>query len=298
MININENNKVLQELFSLPIGLEKVKNFPGPPIYTSNTLKRRYIESMRKSSRANILADKVEELVNKELVIPAFLNKGIFRFALSKIFGDPETKDILGFYMSETKKIYILINNNINFFGYANNDWMSSLLLHESQHMCADLRSSKFYSLFKSDFMEFYSNLFTKIFKLKSIDKSLLERVIKFIFNIELKFPLNNNTLKNYHDLLMEFQSISSNKDEFEKTLRDYIVIIKIFWTSLSGFIRVSRNYRHILGPIYDTYSSLYKITPNSTCIQELITLSEIIAVMSETNTKLTPKIYKSFKMI
>jgi len=289
----------IQEIFALPIGVEEVKDFPGPNVYTSDSLKKRYIKSMEKSDRASELSSKISELVNRRLIVPCFLTKNVFRFAISKMFSTSVNRSIMGMYMPDKKKIFLLIDNNINLFGFASNDWLASLTIHEGIHMFSDNKPSEFYNLFKNELLEFYSYVFTKIFQLKKIDNRRLENILKFIQSIEMNMNVDNSTLKSYWKRLLPFKK-DSNLDEkkFDKTLQDYIVIIKIFWKDLRAFMFSMRNYNHILGPLYTTYSDIFSVRPSTTAIQELIAPSEIISILSEGTNRVTPKILKAFKKI
>ena len=300
MKNLNCKIENLQEIFALPLGVKKVKGFPGPDVYTSDSIKKRYVSCMKKTDRSKEVFSTIEKLVDKELIIPCFLTKNVFRFVMNKIFTDKETKGILGFYMPEQKKIYLLIDNNTNALGFSTNDWIANLTIHEGMHMFADLKPSKFYSVFSSNLTAYYSNVFTNIFKLKKVDKRTIEKIVKFIYQLEMKLKRDTPTLKKYYRVMLDLQQYSSlSKEDFEKVLSDYIVLIRIFWYNMSAVISVSRKYNHILGPLYTGYRKVFKTRPDTFAIQELFSLSEVVSIVSEDiKSPLTSRIYSGFKMI
>jgi len=289
----------LQEIFAVPTKVEKIKGFSDIDLYTSDKLKSNYILSMFKTERTKSIVGEIKRLVEKGLIVPCFLTKNILQFAAHRIFSRSESKSVLGFYIPSQKKLFLLIDNNINLFGFASNDWLANLTIHEGMHMFADLKPSKFLSVFKNDLIQFYNNLFTELLNLENQNSKSIESIVLFIAKMEKDLPRSNDTLKKYFDQIEKLQEYSTlEHNTFENIVRDYIVSIKLFWTDFGTFRNIAKSYKHILTPIYNSYYKTFDIHPNTFAIQELFSISEVISVAAEEKTKISNKILSGFKML
>jgi hypothetical protein len=290
--------KNIQELFALPTGLKQVANIEGMKLYSSEKLKKAFLLSFSKSGRGKPIYPSIEKMVNSDLITPCYLSKNLYRLFKHKMTGG-QNKTIMGFYYLHNKKVYVLIDNNINIFGSASNDLIVSTTMHECMHLCAGRFRSKFISLFKPVLKKFYENAFTGIFKLKSPMNT--EKIINFIMRFENSTPkVINKELSNYFRLLeKEMKDITSlNEKEFRKVLTDYIVSIKISMTSFPVFVKVYRKYLHIFGPLHKSYEQTFgKRNKYTTVFQELYAPSEVICVLSEM-APTTSIIKKAFKLM
>jgi len=105
-----KNYVKLDELFSLPIGLEVGIVIGGEKFYTSDKLKQSFILAFKKSSRGKPIVGPIEKLIEKEYIIPAYKRKGLLKFFKAKMFASPEDKYALAMYYINEKKIIILID--------------------------------------------------------------------------------------------------------------------------------------------------------------------------------------------
>jgi len=293
-------DKMLNELFAVPKGVELATEFSGGlKVYTSDVLKKKYILSISKTNSTKSLSSTIYSLVNSGLIVPCFLTKGLISYVLYKMLAPVSTKNILGFYLPSEKKIYLFIDNNVNAFGFASNDSLASLTIHECIHMLSDKNPKVFYSIFKTELIEYYNSLFTEIFKLDGKQGKIIEEIVDYIYKLENKLSRNNSALINYHKILEKLKK-NSQLDEktFNNTLRNLIVIIKVFWKDPDAFFSLQRKFRHILGPLYNSYNRVFKIRIKGTAIQEFFTLSEVISMSSEHKTKITNKIYSALKKL
>lgn len=290
--------KNIQELFSLPTGLKQVAYIEGMKLYSSEKLKKAFLFSFSKSGRGKPIYSSIEKMVNNGLITPCYLSKNLYRLFKHKMTGG-DKKATMGFYFLNDKKVYVLIDNNINAFGTASNDLIVSTTMHECMHLCAGRFRSKFLPLFKPVLKKFYENAFTGIFKLNSPLNT--EKIINFIVRFENDTPkVINKELSAYFRLLeKEMKDITSlNEKNFRKVLTDYIVSIKISMASFPVFAKVYRNYVHVFGPLHNSYEQTFgKRNIYTTVFQELYSPSEVICVLSEM-APTTSIIRKAFKLM
>ncbi len=301
------NEQYLDELFSLPFNTYLVAELDGMQIYTSDSLKRKYVEAMRKMDKTKPIADSIEKLVEKNTLVPAWLNKGIFRLIYFKIFAPPGSQNALGFYTSSHDQIYLLIDNNIT-LGYASNQRLMHLTIHESMHMAASHMKNRFVSLFTPEIVSFYSAVYEELFQIppNKITKQC-NTIMKYLFR---EFEFNNNNLslmtlkkflKNYREMIdKSFRSITRlPQEKFDKYLLDYIDFIYLYFYDLDKFINSFVNlYPHIYRALLMGYENGLRFRNNfSLCVQELFFPSEIICIHSEYTNNMS-KVYKAFKSI
>jgi hypothetical protein len=214
------------------------------------------------------------------------------------MFGNPEDKAILGFYHMGVKRVYIMIDNNISVLGHAKNDDIASTTIHECQHLFADMNRSKFMSIFREDMDRYYISAFSRIFEFNQIPKNEMNKLINFISTFEGE-GLNKvkNKLEKYRSFLMPLQKYSKiNEGEFIKRVNDILLLIKLFTERFDLFLKVYRKYTHIFGPLDRAYKDAFgKRNSYTTPYQELISVSEVICVLSEIFPS-NPRIKKGFK--
>lgn len=284
------NKTNLSELFALPIGMKEVAKVEGIPFLSNDNLKTKFSIAMSKMDKTKPVSGTIDKLIKNNLILPCFLSKGIFKLLKFKLF-DPhdivmrDLKHVVGFFDLYTKKIYILIDNNVNLIGYASNKELSDTTIHECIHMVSMKKPSQFLKLFGTELRSFYSYILDNIFKVISPTKPRdIERIIEYIHkNAELSLTRSNKVLVDYYKLLDSIFSKNSSLDntKFYKTLDDFVVIIKVYWKNINVFYSLQRNFRHILGPIYKAYNEVFNINMKYVAIQELICPSECICILS-----------------
>ena len=290
--------KSLEEMFAYHINLILVDKIDGKKLYTSDSLKKNFILSIEQTGRTSGIFQQIEELVNKGVIVPCFKHKGFFNNLRFQFFGSKDDKIVAGFFYPETKKVYIMIDNSLNKFGFTSNDILASTTVHECIHLFSNANKAKFMSIFMSDLRKFYYEVFNGIFKLKSVPKNL-DNVIKYISKFETAKNFNiNKTLTEYYNLLkVSFKDISKmEENDFMRTLTNYIVPIKIYFMSFPAFMSSYKKYESIFIPIAQAYQKAF--SGKNTCtmeFQELISTSEPICVLSEIKPK-NSKIKQVFK--
>jgi hypothetical protein len=287
----------LDEFFSVPVGLELVDNLYGFKVFSSDRLVNAFLKAIKSSSLGNPVYKEIEALVKSKKIMPVYQVKGIFKFLKHKMFGNPEDKAILGFYHMGIKRVYIMIDNNISAFGLANNNEIASTVIHECQHLFADMNRKKFMSIFKEELFRYYSSAFARIFKLRTNPKEL-QKIIDFIGTFEGEGLSNvRKKLNAYYKHLMLMSKYSElSNTEFKEKVEQTLYIINVFVNNFDTFVRNYREYIQILGPLNRAYIDAFgKPNLHTTSYQELISLSEVICVLSEIRVGY-PKIKKVFK--
>jgi len=291
----------LNELFAYPVGLYLVTKIDNMPLYSSDRLKRAFIKSIYKSSKLKKVGLKIENLVNGGVIVPAFMNKGIFKLSVFKLFSkDSYIKSAVAFYHSGVKKIYILIDNNINIFGYASNEWISELLTHELMHMSAGHNPMQFFNIFKKAFNMYYGQVLKLIFQLSEIPDAV--DFARFLFmDFEKKSSVSTNNLNKLYNKLSYYKNQSSLSEKiFNKYCFDYIYNITLRYKNFNAWYNEHKKWTHILGPLkqaYQVFGNNYKDMSTMVC-QELNLPSEVIAMLSEKNSSFNNNVYKAIHII
>jgi len=290
------------EMFALPIGLKAVVKLDSEILYGGESLNRSFIKALSKSSRTNKISSQFEKMIKDKHIVPCFLHKRFLMFLAWRVFAPSGVRNIMGFYYPKSKKVYILLSNDLNIFGYTSNNFLAKLTIHECMHMFADKKPSSFLNIFKNEIDLFYKKLLCKIFSIdeRKLDNSIVNKISRFIFtNFERKEKITNSDLSSYFKLLnSELRELSTlSEDVFEKILTEYVVISKIYLHNIGKFFAVKSKFKHILGAIESTYKEAFNFKNIDTiCIQELLYPSEIIAIYSEYEKN--PKIFSSIKQL
>jgi|WetSurSiteA1Bulk_404760.scaffolds.fasta_scaffold02448_2 hypothetical protein len=290
VISIDE--QFLNEAFFMPFGLHTVAELGNQKLYGSAKLNAKFIEAVSTTDAGVPITGKVAQLVNEVKVVPCFVNKGILGFLAWKIFTPIGYKSILAFYTQETKKIYIILTNNSSLlFGYANNLWMTLLLIHECQHMAAHDKPSQFTAMFIGDLNKFYSEYFKTLFELrKDPDNTILTSFIDLISKFELlDAPDVVKKVKDFGEIKSILEELSKSSLMTKRSIEDLIELYRAAIVSLATgklFDDVATQYRAVLPvvkPLYIAYKKAFGMKGlNTLAIQELIYPSEVIAIASE----------------
>ena len=296
-------NTIIQELFALPIGLRQVVSLGGIPLYGSQTLNDKLIQSIKSSKRGKIFSKSITNMINTGLIIPCFADNNIITYFRRRVSNDtsggllrvlrvlvagkkPITHPldyVLAFYDFESNKIIILISNHINevFSGTASDVAISLSLTHEMMHMFAHQNPNKFLSLFKEELNSYYSTYFKEIFKLKD-DKTLedsIEHVYRFIF-LKVEMSTSSVSLTSLLNELNKLKKYSRLKnEEFKNVSFDYIKLTRLLLQNdMDKLIAVAKTkYKYMTVPLYDSYKTSFGKIPAKGCLQELIYPSEVI---------------------
>lgn len=288
--------KNITELFAIPVGLHAIPVFGSMKLYTSESLRKGYLKAMAKTEKMQPVYEQISKLVNDNIIIPAFMTKGIIRTIIYRMFPidrarsvdqqfKQEFKNVYGFYESGSGKIYLLISNNINIFGLSNNNLLANLTIHEYTHLTAAKNSKKFISSFQHTLFEYYNHYFTELLNLKGNYSKEILSVVELLFGrFEKSKDISNKDLVRYHTILMKFKPYSQIKGEdFDLRIRNYIVAVKLFVKSTSAFIRNMNRFMQVLVPLENAYKKTFGgYDTGNLAVQELLFPSEVIAISTE----------------
>lgn len=289
----------IQEFFAPPVGLKLVDVVDGMKLYSSSKLMKNFLLAFKKSSRGSDKVKIIEKLMKKGFIVPCFRSKGVFNFLKYKMFGDNESKSILGMYHIENKRVYILIDNNSTIFGTSSNDEMVSTTLHETMHLAAGKNMKGFLKVMMPTLRKYYGEAFTLIFSLKSVPN--IDKIIHHLASYEdSKNRPVNKQLSEYYYLLYDTFKNSTKLEErdFRLKLQNYIVAMKIFFVSFSTFVRSYRKWQSIFIELNHAYEKTFgKRNIYTSPFQELVSVSEVACVMAEMRSK-DPRVNSILKML
>lgn len=293
---------IQQELFALPTNNKLVATVDGTKLYSNDKLKKKYIEALEDSRQTKKYSKGFERLIDEGKIVPCWLSKGLLGFIAYKIFAPFSVKGILAFFHPESKKFYIIIDNNVS-IGVASNTMLGKLTLHESMHMVAHKNPNSFLKLFDDELSSWYYHFLKNVFKLeeKNIPKNLdFGKPIKYVFrNVEINMSISNSVFKNYSKMVSNLCKpyTTLEEDEFEQTLTDLITLPRVYYMNFDSFMQIVKKYENIVKPMYDAYNDAFGIKSTSTfCIQELLYPSEIISIYAES--KGSSKISRALKVL
>jgi hypothetical protein len=274
--------EILTEFFSIPVGLKKTVRVLGVDLYTSDSLNRNFKKSAIESSILQPFSDKINSLVDRERIIPCYINKGIIRVFLWKVLANRSRNTDLGntlaFYHSDTGNVYILIDNNISFLGAINDEFLGKLIIHECAHMAGYDDKKGFSNLFLKDLTKFYSYYFKTLFQLKSISDKDVSKYISLLLDTVRVKEIFDRTGP-FLDSLKESSKYDS--DDFNKLKSKYLYTLKFAMmtsATTSFFIELLKQ-KEIILPFYAAYKAVFGILSHNLTFrhQELYEPTEVI---------------------
>ena len=275
---------VLHESFGVgPFGLQKAGTLSGMNFYSSDKLKAKFIDAVKQRKETRPVADALENLTRRGIIIPCYSKKGIISFLGHKMFGTDYDKSIMAFFSPESNRIYMLMDNRVKFFIWTSSKDMAKTLLHEMMHFaCYNLKGG-FGSYFKSMWLIYYSEFFNLYFDSNDIDKNDVKMFIQLVLkNIEW-------TSKDYSIKFFE-GPYKKEIDMFTKTTGSDVDLAEGFMKAVNTFITNPNQYiqqvyerESIPQRIYACLAKAYKIlgyrNPNSLFVQEILFPSEVAAI-------------------
>ena len=294
------DKKHLEELVSMPIGLELVDVIDGNKLYSSEKLKQAFINALSSTGRVSKYFEQIKTLTLKnKVIIPCYMSKNILKLVKHKFSNDIEKKSMAAFY--HQGKIYVMLDN-ISSVGIANNDLIASTVIHECVHLYAYKMGKKFVTLFKRELERYYISYFSRLFSLNK--KPDIMPVIFHLDNIwrdvlqKNNFGIVNKELMKYYKLLekqtKQYTTLDENK--YKETLNIFIIGCKFELTNFRSFIMLYRQYKFIFEPLHKAYQDAFgKRNTYTFLYQEIIDITEVISVLSEMDSS-HPKIVKMFR--
>lgn len=230
---IHEQEMLLTESFIFTYGkLKKVKILDSLTAYTSNKLSKLVHEMFSKSTFKNSLKY-IEPLLNSKSIIPATFTKSYFSLLIPKLLDNildaamvydfMKYRGTLGFYTPIDNKIYLLLTNNTNIFGWINDENIADLMAHEMMHYCAANKLNEFYRLWKSIFIKYYV--------------TFLKTYINIVTGFTISKKLEYNITKYYKDIYIPF--IKKNDGKFLKHANSYYIKLLNHYSEKSQLYKI-----------------------------------------------------------
>ena len=295
-------SKNVQELFTLPVNLEPVLYTDGIMVYSSEGLRNKFKEVISGLESTKDIAPYIAKLIENGIIIPCYMNKGILKFLSYKIFSRKEEQGIMGFYHLGQKKVFILIENNITFWGHGNDKIMTLTLLHECMHLLADTKPKTFWTMFSSELNSYYQEFLKEYFQLKSLPKT--DKLVKLltVFEGEGRSKITSRFAQ-YKTIISETREDTTLKeDEYQERIDTYFKVLDMGMNDTSTLINKIYNrdktVLRIIVSLYKSYHAAFKVTNTvTTPFQEMFAPSEVLCVLSELKPSYS-KIRKIFKIL
>ena len=261
-------------------------------LFTDSSIKREFMRIInRQDSFSEKYKKKIGVLVDSNFIIPCYIDELLLDKIEMKLFknGEGYTRDenLLGYYSTDTKRIFMLIKNIHQHDFWGKNDLVSTVLIHEFQHCFMNLFPNSFLAINRKPLDSYYSYFLKMYFGIRESTQSarvLYEYLISSFDSPSKRFK-NEATVTQYMDILQSLGTKKSDRDNFKRCLETYINGSQVFEYNVSR-----RQFPEF--QMYTTLKSCYSklgIMPkmiHSLCIQEIIFAGEVICIESEYNRK------------
>jgi len=280
------------------MGLKTVIKLDGQELYSSDTLKRKFIEAVAKTGRGKKIVPSVERMIQNKTLIPTFANKNVFQLVRKKIFPDEFSGGALGMYVPKHRFIIICMEPNTT-FGFAKNDLLVRWTIHEGMHKLAKEEQSTFKSFFKHDLEKYYTAVFKRLFSLQEDPKDI-GKIVDFLCKSENsgRCFTNSGIMAQYKMLDKSLiNNTTLSEKEFEDQLRSYTVMWKLYHANPYVLRDNLNRFMHIYRALAFAYKDVWgKVVHQNFYGQEIAMPSEVIAIRSEIKTD--SKVYQGFSKL
>lgn len=182
------------------------------------------------------------------------------------------------FYDSNTGKIFVLIDNNSNFFGISPNDRIAELVIHELMHAVVHEKPAFMANLFNDELTKFYGLYFGKYFGSTLSDVDMKKMITQMFF----KFELKDFNMKQLYDFY--YNNLKKRTKIKDSLLRRSVeLVILAFYYSMTQNPKLAEYKFYKLN---DFFKYVYKKaldvdTGDKANFQEICIPSEVIASIS-----------------
>jgi len=276
----------VQELFALPENGRIAVKLEGVPFYTSERIQERFVKALAKSDYFSDVIREIDNLVRKkQAIVPCWQESSAIKFITKKILQSIEGPGFAAFYEPNQRKIFIVLDNYINWFLSYPNKVLARVTSHELVHYCTDREPNKFLTIFKDYIKDYYILFFKDIFKILKGQK-IDDEVWKIVVQMHTEFGAEVSiaaVISKYSKVMLPLKKYSKDPDKFDKNVEDMKQCIKLV-TVYGGKAQdiLYNGYMHILSPMYRTYDALDVPTYGNVCFQELWRPEEVIALHVE----------------
>jgi hypothetical protein len=283
-----QNMQYLDEAWGiLPKSLSVVDTIGGTKLYSSDAIKSKFLNAIDNQKILRPVADKIENLINRQIIVPAFTNKNLIKLIGHKFLSDQFSKMVLGFYESSKNKIFILLDNNTKFLIFMNNKELSSLTMHELQHYASRNLKSKFFNIHKNTFRTYFQS-FYKIYLNIIVPDNIIDGFVQYVLK-NFEYPQNQSTqfLVKFGDILFDnLQNRKVSEKDLETQIITMLAVLKMYLSNTNSFISSLQSGQDspvkLVKSLTTAYKSLGIRNPHSLTIQELIFPSEVVCIESQ----------------
>ena len=186
------------------------------------------------------------------------------------------------------------MDNNINYIGFASDESMSSLLLHEILHMSAVLNPTEFYSTFRNDLYNWYTNFYDLIFTFDrdKINTPDFSKTFNSFINILIKEEVDSGNRPGTTKMISQdlkpflYKYTTLGEVSFDSKWNLFMNYVVSFMDDSEKIADNKEFYNPIFVAFYGAYERTFgNSTTDSFCGQEIIVPSEIICISSELTT-------------
>jgi len=303
---LDENKNLLQEIFAWPGGEPVISLDDEITLYTSPELKQKFIEGMAEHKLTAPVSKTIQELIEKNRLIPCWVNKGLGSIILFKIFAPLDVKSIGSFYAPSENVVALLMDNSTFFLFYVPNRTLAYLTLHELCHYAAG-NSSSFPSLSAKILTKYYEVMFHTLFEIFAERRlnpkpDLTKRATKYWSNLVSKEQKRTADIAKGDDIknliLKCFGDYLGLKDVAQEIAYDVKILVDTARKDLGKILTNIEKFKYVLVPLYIAYGDGLGLKNLTTfAIQEYWCASEVVCVCAEKPSKF-PVVYKVISSI
>jgi len=271
-------SNVRQERFFIPLGLTKVDEISGLPVYSSDAIKNKFLDAVKETPKLNPIYSKISKMIKESSMIAGFARSNLIFYLISKPYSN-KLGLFLGCYSKEKNKIYILVDSLSSKIFWVVDDSLADVVLHELCHWAMTNRSREFFSVFKKQLIEFYQ-LFFSLYVDLAIPPNDIWKLVSFMHTTFERGKPKQSDLDRLENFYL------NNITDDQKALASILYPINLYLLDPQKFIhqiyRDERIHRLIITLLH-CYSSVFKIRRARTIpIQELLFPGEVIAISSQ----------------
>ena len=260
--------KKIREDYVFPIHLKYVDTIHGIKLYSSEALKKKFVEIISGAFKDSEISKKISDLVSQDKLVPCFVISGMFKMLVSKITGKKKN-EIAGTYHAEKDKTFVLIDMAQYKMFAPSNDELIRTTIHELVHMSFRNNWKKLFPLFIDEvvkfFLVFYKDYFDVDMK-KDRMKGFVEGQIK----------------NSYRDYNLVYATVFGEGLDPEKVEAYFDLVGRAL--TYQSYTLLYKEYRHIMHSLLYAYGEAFDL-PSGTIIplsfQELWHPDEIICIAS-----------------
>ncbi len=178
----------LTEIFDLsPFGLKnEISTFNGIKIYSNNKIKKYFIDQLDSNKDFRVISNSVKRGLDSKKITIGYLSKSKWRFfiksALKYLIN--MSPNILGVYDLQTKKILIVLDDNVRALSGKEIVDIVGILYHELCHLTANFFQKEYFNTFNNIINHFFKDTINYISKgAFKYDAKVLNNHLQYVFN-------------------------------------------------------------------------------------------------------------------